>query len=183
MWWLFLFPQLNEHKTLTREHYKIFGLSWAGWVFDFYDLMLFTYLTAELQADLGLTPTMLSLCIGISLLATAVGGIVFGALGDKYGRKKVLQWTIIIYSVGAFLGVDQGTDCTPLDTDAYVVKSGGVQDSFSCLNGVERESLKTTIQFSSFPPFASPCCLKNSTSSNRAKVLEGAMNFSNLSGV
>ncbi len=65
--------------------------------------MLFTYLTAELQADLGLTPTMLSLCIGISLLATAVGGIVFGALGDKYGRKKVLQWTIIIYSVGAFL--------------------------------------------------------------------------------
>ena len=65
--------------------------------------MLFTYLTTALQADLGLTPSMLSLCIGISLLATAIGGIIFGALGDKYGRKKVLQWTIIIYSIGAFL--------------------------------------------------------------------------------
>ena len=46
---------------------------------------------------------MLSLCLGMSLLATGLGGIVFGALGDKYGRKKVLQWTIIIYSIGTFL--------------------------------------------------------------------------------
>ncbi|MCQ2972162.1 MAG: MFS transporter, partial [archaeon] len=73
------------------------------WVFDFYDLMLFTYLTAALQKDLGLTPAMISLCIGISLLATAIGGIIFGAIGDRYGRKKALQWTIIIYSIGAFL--------------------------------------------------------------------------------
>lgn len=94
---------LNEHKTLTREHYKIFGISWAGWVFDFYDLMLFTYLTVALQADLGLTPMMISVCISVSLLATAVGGILCGILGDKYGRKRVLQWTIIIYSIGAFL--------------------------------------------------------------------------------
>ena len=94
---------LKEEKHLTKDHLKIFGLSWAGWVFDFYDLMLFTYLTVALQKDLGLTPELISLCIGISLLATALGGIVFGTLGDKYGRKKVLQWTIVIYSLGAFL--------------------------------------------------------------------------------
>ena len=94
---------LKEEKTLTKQHYKIFGLTWAGWVFDFYDLMLFTYLTAALQKDLGLTPAMISLCIGISLLATAIGGIIFGAIGDRYGRKKALQWIIIIYSIGAFL--------------------------------------------------------------------------------
>lgn len=94
---------LKEAKSLTKEHFRVFGLTWAGWVFDFYDLMLFTYLTVALQKDLGLTPAMLSLCIGISLLATAIGGIFFGAFGDKYGRKKALQLTIIIYSLGAFL--------------------------------------------------------------------------------
>ena len=94
---------LNEAKTLNKDHYMIFGLSWAGWVFDFYDLFLFTFLVAPIQANLHFSAEMLSLCISVSLLATGLGGIIFGALGDKFGRKKVLQWTIIIYSIGTFL--------------------------------------------------------------------------------
>ncbi len=94
---------MNEHEKLNRNHYMIFGLSWAGWVFDFYDLVLFTFLIAPIHASLHLSPDMLSLCLGVSLFATGLGGIIFGALGDKYGRKKVLQWTIIIYSIGTFL--------------------------------------------------------------------------------
>ena len=94
---------MNEHEKLNRNHYMIFGLSWAGWVFDVYDLVLFTFLIAPIQASLGFSAEMLSLCLGISLFATGLGGIIFGALGDKYGRRKVLQWTIIIYSIGTCL--------------------------------------------------------------------------------
>jgi MFS family permease len=94
---------MNEQTKLSKDHYRIFGLSWAGWVFDFYDLVLFTFLVSQLQTDLHFSAEMLSLCLGISLFATGLGGIVFGALGDKYGRKKVLQWTIIIYSIGTLL--------------------------------------------------------------------------------
>ena len=94
---------MNEHEKLTKDHYKIFALSWAGWVFDFYDLMLFTFLVSQLQSSLNFTAEMLSLCLGVSLFATGLGGIVFGALGDKYGRKTVLQWTIIVYSIGTLL--------------------------------------------------------------------------------
>ena len=94
---------LNEAKKLTRQHYKIFTLSWAGWVFDFYDLMLFTFLASTINSSLGLNAEMLSICLGISLFATGLGGVIFGALGDKYGRKKVLQWTIILYTLGTVL--------------------------------------------------------------------------------
>lgn len=94
---------MNEQTKLTKDHYKIFGLSWAGWVFDFYDLVLFTFLVSEIQTSLNFTAEMLSLCLGISLFATGLGGIIFGALGDKYGRKTILQWTIIIYSIGTLL--------------------------------------------------------------------------------
>lgn len=94
---------MNEETKLNKQHFRIFGLSWAGWVFDFYDLVLFTFLVSQLQVSLNFSAEMLSLCLGISLFATGLGGIVFGALGDKYGRKKVLEWTIIVYSVGTLL--------------------------------------------------------------------------------
>ncbi|MBR2558568.1 MAG: MFS transporter [Methanobrevibacter sp.] len=94
---------MNEQTKLNKQHYRIFALSWAGWVFDFYDLVLFTFLVSQLQTSLNINAEMLSLCLGLSLFATGLGGIIFGALGDKYGRKTVLQWTIIIYSIGTLL--------------------------------------------------------------------------------
>ena len=94
---------MNKQTKLDKQHYKIFALSWAGWVFDFYDLVLFTFLVSQLQTSLNFSAEMLSLCLGISLFATGLGGIIFGALGDKYGRKTILQWTIIIYSLGTLL--------------------------------------------------------------------------------
>lgn len=94
---------MNEETKLNKNHYRIFALSWAGWVFDFYDLVLFTFLVSEIQASLNINAEMLALCLGISLFATGLGGIIFGALGDRFGRKRVLQWTIVVYSIGTLL--------------------------------------------------------------------------------
>ena len=65
--------------------------------------MLLSFLLTPIGADLGISSITLSNIMGITLLATAVGGVIFGGLADKYGRKKVLQWTIIIYCFGCLL--------------------------------------------------------------------------------
>jgi MFS family permease len=94
---------LNQHARLTKEHYKILLVSWAGWVFDFYDLILFSFLLGPIGAELGLSRGRLSYVLGATLAATAVGGAMFGFLADHFGRKRTLQWTILAYSVGTLL--------------------------------------------------------------------------------
>ncbi|MGB7293560.1 MAG: MFS transporter [Thermodesulfobacteriota bacterium] len=94
---------LNEYEKPTGQHYSILLLSWAGWVFDFYDLILFTFLLIPIGKEMHFSNLALSYVLGASLAATAVGGVVFGFLSDRYGRKSVLQWTILTYSIGTFL--------------------------------------------------------------------------------
>jgi MFS family permease len=96
-------PFLNESVRPTRTHFLILGMCWAGWLFDFYDLMLFSFLLVPIKKSLGFTDVSLSVLLGASLAATAVGGVLFGFLADRIGRKTVLAWTILIYSAGAFL--------------------------------------------------------------------------------
>ncbi|HEY7727467.1 MAG TPA: MFS transporter [Candidatus Eisenbacteria bacterium] len=94
---------LNESDRPTGRHYLILGMCWAGWLFDFYDLMLFSFLLVPIKQSLGLSEMSLSLLLGSSLAATALGGILFGYLADRFGRRSVLSWTIFVYSAGTFL--------------------------------------------------------------------------------
>jgi MFS family permease len=94
---------LNEYEKPTRQHYRILLLSWAGWVFDFYDLILYTFLLIPIGQELNLNNVELSYVLGTSLAATAIGGVLFGIFADKFGRKNALQWTILTYSIGTFL--------------------------------------------------------------------------------
>jgi MFS family permease len=94
---------LCDSEKPTWAHYKVLLLSWAGWTFDFYDLILYSFLLLPIGKELGLSREMLSWVLGTSLAATALGGVIFGALADRLGRKLVLSLTILTYSLGTFL--------------------------------------------------------------------------------
>lgn len=99
---------LNEAEKPGKTHFIILGMSWAGWLFDFYDLMLFSFLLVPIKKDLGLSDYEVSTLLGVSLAATALGGIIFGYLSDRIGRKHVLCLTIVAYSIGTFFcGISQ----------------------------------------------------------------------------
>lgn len=75
-----------------------------GYFVDIYDLLLFSIIRIPSLKDLGLTDTQISkdglFIINIQMLGLLVGGILWGVLGDKKGRLKVLYASIILYSLG-----------------------------------------------------------------------------------
>jgi MFS family permease len=95
--------RLNQAERPGRAHFIILAMSWAGWLFDFYDLILYSFLLVPIGRDLHLSREESSLVLGVSLGCTAVGGVLFGRIADAVGRKAVLQWTILTYSLGVFL--------------------------------------------------------------------------------
>src|SRR5207244_1776807 len=94
---------LSDHDRPTALHYRILALTWAGWLFDFYDLILYTFLLEPISRELGLARAAHAVLLGASLGATALGGALFGYLADRHGRRAVLQWSILTYSAGTVL--------------------------------------------------------------------------------
>ncbi|RYD88516.1 MAG: MFS transporter, partial [Sphingobacteriales bacterium] len=72
-----------------------------------YDLLLFTIVRKPSLADLGLNPTQIltegEFLISMQMVGMLLGGILFGMLGDKKGRIKVLFASILLYSIANIL--------------------------------------------------------------------------------
>ena len=70
-----------------------------GWMLDSFDVMLYAMVLAALMADLGMAKATAGLLGSLTLVSSAVGGLVFGVLADRLGRRKALMASILIYSV------------------------------------------------------------------------------------
>lgn len=73
-----------------------------GWALDAFDTMLYALVLALLMRDLGMSKTTAGLLGTLTLLASGLGGVLFGFLADRIGRKRALMASILTYSVCSF---------------------------------------------------------------------------------
>jgi MFS family permease len=75
--------------------------AFAGWTLDAFDFVLYLLAIPTLRRVFDLDAGAAGLLATVALLSSAVGGVFFGALADRIGRKRALSLTILVYSVAS----------------------------------------------------------------------------------
>jgi MFS family permease len=93
-----LFTWWHEADTRARRAFVAASL---GWMLDSFDVMLYAMVLAALIEDptLHLSLPMAGILNSVTLLAAAAGGIAFGVIADRLGRKRALMAAVLIYSI------------------------------------------------------------------------------------
>ena len=73
-----------------------------GWMLDAFDAMLYALVLAYVMRDLGMSKATSGFLYTLTLLASGIGGIFFGFLADRIGRKRALMLSILTYSLCSF---------------------------------------------------------------------------------
>jgi MFS family permease len=93
---------IERELTYTRRERTF--VAWSailGYAFDFYNLIVLAFLLGPIQSTLKVTLSQTGLIVGLTLAASVLGGILFGWLGDRIGRKNALLWTLLLLALGS----------------------------------------------------------------------------------
>jgi MFS family permease len=73
-----------------------------GWMLDAFDAMLYALVLAHIMRDLSMSKATSGFLATLTLLASGVGGLLFGFIADHIGRKRALMLSILTYSLCSF---------------------------------------------------------------------------------
>jgi len=115
---------MSSESTTTRSlpaargTRRIFGLEWPayvtpaerksliagglGWMLDAMDVMLYSFILAELMMHFAMSKPQAGFLNSLTLFASALGGLMFGFIADRVGRTRALMASILVYSLASF---------------------------------------------------------------------------------
>jgi MFS family permease len=70
-----------------------------GWMLDGFDVMLYALVIGALLQDFSMSTRTAGLLGSLTLAASGLGGVLFGAIADRMGRRRALIGSILIYSI------------------------------------------------------------------------------------
>ncbi|WP_428950558.1 MFS transporter [Streptomyces sp. cg35] len=96
-------PPKPWFRQLTGTHVRALFAAWIGYLLDGFDFVLLTYVLSDISAEFDVSLATASTLLVATFGSRWLGGVVFGSVGDRYGRKAAMVWSIVLYSGGTFL--------------------------------------------------------------------------------
>ena len=86
-------------QGVTSYGWKALTGSAIGYAMDGFDLLILGFMLSAISAELKLSPAEAGSLVTWTLVGAVAGGILFGALSDRFGRVRVLTWTIVMFAL------------------------------------------------------------------------------------
>jgi MFS family permease len=93
-----LFSWPRDTTAAERQTLVAGGL---GWMLDAMDVMLYSLVIAFLMREFAMDTRTAGFLNSLTLVASAIGGLVFGWVADRIGRTRALMASIGLYSVAS----------------------------------------------------------------------------------
>jgi MFS family permease len=94
---------LRWYQELSTKERRTFWACFAGWALDAMDVQLYSLVIATLSLLWSISRGDAGLLATATLLSSSLGGWLVGILADRFGRVRMLQITILWFSVFTFL--------------------------------------------------------------------------------
>jgi MFS family permease len=88
-------------RDITRVERQTLIAGGLGWMLDAMDVMLYSLVLAFLIREFAMDTRTAGFLNSLTLLASAIGGFLFGWIADRVGRTRALMASIVLYSVAS----------------------------------------------------------------------------------
>src|SRR6266705_6099384 len=86
-------------RDITAAERRTLVAGGLGWMLDAMDVMLFSLVLAYLVRDFSMDTRSAGFLNSLTLIASAIGGFLFGFLADRIGRTRALMASLLVYSI------------------------------------------------------------------------------------
>ncbi|MEO8043901.1 MAG: MFS transporter [Spartobacteria bacterium] len=90
---------IRIYQSLNEVQRKTFLACFLGWTLDALDFFLLTFVVKEVAAEFSVSIVKVVFAITLTLMMRPLGALLFGMLGDRFGRRVPLMVDIIFYSL------------------------------------------------------------------------------------
>lgn len=103
---------VSPDTRISGKHYLVLLAAFLGWMFDGFEQGLFPIVARPALQDMftgtgnvdGFVGEWMGIITATFLVGMALGGWVFGWLGDRIGRVRAMSFSILVYSLSSALG-------------------------------------------------------------------------------